>query len=208
MPGGPVPVVVRAAARRDRLPAPVGGRDDRAGFGTAVALGVASYRSPRRASGAVVPPTGGCEFRGGRRRRRALAGGQRPRGRGPISHPRLAPARGGTLLFGPERRGKGGGVCRRPRGPRSLPPAGRTGRGGLTGGDFFSLVGWREGWLFVTGRRTSMDFRPLNDTERRQLISALRGNAESDRTILMDRRNTSFIGTTDEVTDEEVISAI
>ena len=26
-----------------------------------------------------------------------------------------------------------------------------------------------------------MDFRPLNDTERRQLITALRGNAESDR---------------------------
>lgn len=54
----------------------------------------------------------------------------------------------------------------------------------------------------------SMDFRPLNDTERRQLINALRGNAESDRAILMDRRDTSFLGTTDEVTDEEVISAI
>ena len=39
-----------------------------------------------------------------------------------------------------------------------------------------------------------MDFRPLNDTERRHLISALRGNAESDRTILMDRRDTSFLG--------------
>jgi hypothetical protein len=53
-----------------------------------------------------------------------------------------------------------------------------------------------------------MDFRPLNDTERRQLISALRGNAEGDRAILMDRRTTTFAGTTDEVTDEEVISAI
>jgi hypothetical protein len=53
-----------------------------------------------------------------------------------------------------------------------------------------------------------MDFRPLNDTERRQLISALRGNAENDRTILMSPRDTSFLGTTDEVTDEEVISAI
>jgi hypothetical protein len=54
-----------------------------------------------------------------------------------------------------------------------------------------------------------MDFRPLNDTERRQLIGALRGNAENDRTILMDRRTTTFAGTTeDEVTDEEVISAI
>jgi hypothetical protein len=53
-----------------------------------------------------------------------------------------------------------------------------------------------------------MDFRPLNDTERRQLITALRGNAEHDRCILMDRRDTSFAGTADEVTDEEVISAI
>jgi len=53
-----------------------------------------------------------------------------------------------------------------------------------------------------------MDFRPLNDVERRQLISALRGNAESDRTILMDRKNTRFAGVTEEATDEEVISAI
>jgi hypothetical protein len=53
-----------------------------------------------------------------------------------------------------------------------------------------------------------MDFRPLNDTERRQLISALRGNAESDQAILMNPRDTSFLGTTDEVTDDEVISAI
>jgi hypothetical protein len=53
-----------------------------------------------------------------------------------------------------------------------------------------------------------MDFRPLNDTERRQLITALRGNAEDNRAILLDRRDTSFFGTTDEVTDDEVISAI
>ena len=53
-----------------------------------------------------------------------------------------------------------------------------------------------------------MDFRPLNDTERKQLIHALRGNAESDRAILMDRRDTSFVGTSDEVTDEEIIFAI
>jgi len=53
-----------------------------------------------------------------------------------------------------------------------------------------------------------MDFRPLNDTERRQLIAALRGNAESDRAILTDRRDTSFAGTAEEVTDEEVIDAI
>jgi hypothetical protein len=53
-----------------------------------------------------------------------------------------------------------------------------------------------------------MHFRPLNDTERRQLLCALRGNAEHDRVILMDRRDTGFIGTADDVTDEEVISAI
>lgn len=53
-----------------------------------------------------------------------------------------------------------------------------------------------------------MDFRPLNDTERRQLIGALRGNAENNRAILMDQRNTTFSGTTEEVTDDEVISAI
>jgi hypothetical protein len=53
-----------------------------------------------------------------------------------------------------------------------------------------------------------MDFRPLNDTERRQLISALRGNADDNRAILMDRRDTSFQGVSDEVTDDEVIEAI
>lgn len=53
-----------------------------------------------------------------------------------------------------------------------------------------------------------MDFRPLNDTQRQQLIDALRGNAENDRAILMDRRDTSFVGSADEVTDDEVISAI
>ena len=53
-----------------------------------------------------------------------------------------------------------------------------------------------------------MDFRPLNDTERRQLITALRGNSEQNRAILMDRRDTSFAGSIDEVTDDEVISAI
>jgi len=50
--------------------------------------------------------------------------------------------------------------------------------------------------------------RDLLVRQRTQLINALRGNAESDRAILMDRRDTSFLGTADEVTDEEVISAI
>ena len=53
-----------------------------------------------------------------------------------------------------------------------------------------------------------MDFRPLNDTERTRLIIALRGNANSERAILMDQRDTSFVGTAEEVTDDEVISAI
>jgi hypothetical protein len=53
-----------------------------------------------------------------------------------------------------------------------------------------------------------MDFRPLNDVERRQLISALRGNASGDQAILMDKKTTAFAGTSDEVTDDEVISAV
>jgi hypothetical protein len=53
-----------------------------------------------------------------------------------------------------------------------------------------------------------MDFRPLNETERRQLVGALRGNAEKNRAILMDRRDTSFAGMAEEITDDEVISAI
>jgi hypothetical protein len=53
-----------------------------------------------------------------------------------------------------------------------------------------------------------MDFRPLTDTERRQLIAGLRGNAEHDQAILMDRRDTSFVGAGDDITDEEVIMAI
>ena len=53
-----------------------------------------------------------------------------------------------------------------------------------------------------------MDFRPLTETERTQLLTALGGNADSGRAILMDRRDTSFVGTAEELTDEEVISAI
>ena len=37
-----------------------------------------------------------------------------------------------------------------------------------------------------------MDFRPLLDTERRQLLADLRGNAEEGRVILMDHWSTSF----------------
>lgn len=54
-----------------------------------------------------------------------------------------------------------------------------------------------------------MDFRPMNDVERRQLISALRNNAERNKPIMMNRRDTSFDATAvEEVTDDEVIAAI
>ena len=53
-----------------------------------------------------------------------------------------------------------------------------------------------------------MDFRPLSEMERTQLLAALRGNAEQDRAILTDRRDTNFAGTAEDVTDEEVIVAI
>jgi hypothetical protein len=53
-----------------------------------------------------------------------------------------------------------------------------------------------------------MDFRPLKTDERQKLIDALRGNAQDNLAILMDRRDTSFIGSSEEVSDEEVISAI
>jgi hypothetical protein len=53
-----------------------------------------------------------------------------------------------------------------------------------------------------------MDFHPLSDTERTRLRAALRANAEEERPILMDRRNTGFVGTAEDVTDDEVIMAI
>lgn len=53
-----------------------------------------------------------------------------------------------------------------------------------------------------------MQFIPLDTEERTKLIKALRGNAEQDHSILMDRRDTSFAGSAEEVTDEEVITAI
>lgn len=53
-----------------------------------------------------------------------------------------------------------------------------------------------------------MDTRTLNDAERRKLISALRSNALESRAILMDRATTRFAGVAEEVTDDEVITAI
>jgi len=53
-----------------------------------------------------------------------------------------------------------------------------------------------------------MDFRTLNDVERRSLYTALRSNSQDNRAILMDRRTTRFLGTSEDVTDDEVITAI
>ena len=53
-----------------------------------------------------------------------------------------------------------------------------------------------------------MDFRPLTETERKHQITALRGNAQDGLAVLMDRQTTSFLGTAEEVPDEEVINAI
>ncbi len=52
-----------------------------------------------------------------------------------------------------------------------------------------------------------MDFRPLEETRRRELLTALRGNADG-ATILIDRRDTSFAGTSEDIPDEEVIHCI
>jgi hypothetical protein len=53
-----------------------------------------------------------------------------------------------------------------------------------------------------------MDYRRMLDTERQQLRAALRANADGGQAILLDRRDTSFVGLADDVPDEEVISAI
>lgn len=55
---------------------------------------------------------------------------------------------------------------------------------------------------------TRMETRTLSEVERRKLISALRSNALDNHAILMDRKTTRFVGTSDEVTDDEVITAI
>jgi hypothetical protein len=53
-----------------------------------------------------------------------------------------------------------------------------------------------------------MDHRALNEMERNQVLKALRANAQDNKALLMDRRNTQFLGTADEVPDDEVITAI
>jgi hypothetical protein len=53
-----------------------------------------------------------------------------------------------------------------------------------------------------------MDYRPLTEMQRRSLIAALRGNADRGLSILMDRRDTSFAGMSDDVPEAEVIAAV
>ena len=53
-----------------------------------------------------------------------------------------------------------------------------------------------------------MDFRPLAEAERRHLLTALRGNADRGVALLLDRRETSFAGTADELPDEQVMTAV
>jgi hypothetical protein len=53
-----------------------------------------------------------------------------------------------------------------------------------------------------------MDFRPLAEAERRQLITALRGHADRGVALLLDTKDTSFVGTAEEVPDEQVIGAV
>lgn len=52
-----------------------------------------------------------------------------------------------------------------------------------------------------------MDFRLMNDVERRSLINSLRGNVERNRAMFMGR-DTSFIDPADEIPDAEVIDAV
>ena len=52
-----------------------------------------------------------------------------------------------------------------------------------------------------------MRFQPLNVPEKTALLDALRGNADAEQPMFMGK-DTSFVPTADEVTDEEVICAI
>lgn len=54
----------------------------------------------------------------------------------------------------------------------------------------------------------SITFTPLVGDDRQKLLEVLRVAAQDGSAILMDRRDTSFLGTADAVTDTEVITAI
>ena len=53
-----------------------------------------------------------------------------------------------------------------------------------------------------------MSFIPVVESERERLRAALNANWRENKAILTNSRDTSFAGTADHVTDEEVISAI
>ena len=53
-----------------------------------------------------------------------------------------------------------------------------------------------------------MNFKPVSVEEQKKLLKALRGNAEENLAILMDKKDTSFVGSTFEIDDDEVIQAI
>ncbi len=53
-----------------------------------------------------------------------------------------------------------------------------------------------------------MKFQSMNEAERQDLIKALRGNGQGGTVIKTDPFDTSFSGTDNEISDEEVISQI
>lgn len=53
-----------------------------------------------------------------------------------------------------------------------------------------------------------MDFRPLAEAERRQLLTALRSHADRGTALLLDARDTSYAGAADDVPDEQVVVAV
>jgi hypothetical protein len=57
---------------------------------------------------------------------------------------------------------------------------------------------------------SNVTFRPLNDTERAELINSLKGNADGRLALKMNPKDTSFAGAApvDEISDLEVITAI
>jgi len=53
-----------------------------------------------------------------------------------------------------------------------------------------------------------MDFRPLAEAERRNLITALRGHSDRGVALLIDPKDTTFTGVAEEIPDEQVIAAV
>lgn len=53
-----------------------------------------------------------------------------------------------------------------------------------------------------------MVFAPLRIEEREKLLNALRGNSQNGTALLMNRKDTSFIDSSEEIDDQEVVSAI